>query len=204
MVAALFLKGLVLGFSIAAPIGPIGVLCIRRTLAGGMTSGLITGLGTATADALYGLVAAFGLTAVAVLFIDHQFILRLGGGLFLCYLGATAFRAPPAQAAAGGRSGTLWRDYASAFVLTITNPLTILSFAAVFVGLGIGADPGFTAAGVTVLGIFAGSLLWWLLLSGVASLIRAKLDYTRLKWINRLSGLVVVAFGLACLYSLAG
>lgn len=203
MAAALFLKGLFLGFSIAAPVGPIGVLCIRRTLAGGLASGFITGLGTATADALYGLVAALGLTAVAAFLVDQQFYLRLGGGLFLCYLGWSAFRALPAVQAAEASGGSLWFDYVSAFVLTLANPLTILSFLAVFVGLGVGAGDGFSGAGLTVLGVFTGSLLWWLILSGGTSLLRAGLDPVRLKWVNKLSGGIIFAFGLACLLSLA-
>jgi len=203
MTEPLFLKGLLLGFSIAAPVGPIGVLCIRRTLPGGMVSGFVTGLGTATADAVCGLIAALGLTAVAAFLVDHQPLLRLGGGLFLCYLGWAAFRAGPAPQAARAGGGTLWLDYASAFVLTLANPLTILSFAAVFAGIGVGAGQDFAAAGLTVLGVFAGSLLWWLILSGATSLLRAGLSPVRLVWVNRLSGLVIFAFGLACLLSLA-
>jgi threonine/homoserine/homoserine lactone efflux protein len=204
MTALLFLKGLLLGFSIAAPVGPIGVLCIRRTLTGGLASGFVTGLGTATADALYGLVAALGLTAVAAFLVDHQLYLRLGGGLFLCYLGWGAFRSPPVVPAGGAPRGTLWFDYVSAFLLTLANPLTILSFLAVFAGLGVGAaGQDFAGAGLTVLGVFAGSLLWWLILSGGTSFLRAGLDPSRLVWVNRLSGGVILAFGLACLFSLA-
>lgn len=203
MTALLFLKGLLLGFSIAAPVGPIGVLCIRRTLAGGMTSGFITGLGTATADALYGLVAALGLSAVAAFFVDHQLYLRLGGGLFLCYLGWVTFRAPPAIDKDGVRNGNLWFDYISAFLLTLANPLTILSFIAIFAGLGVGAGAGLAGAGLTVLGVFAGSLLWWLILSGGTSFLRTGLDSSRLIWVNKLSGCIILAFGLACLLSLA-
>ncbi len=198
----LFLKGLVLGFSIAAPVGPIGVLCIRRTLAGGPLRGFVTGLGTATADALYGLVAALGFTAAAAVLVDHQALLRLAGGLFLCYLGWVAFRTPPALQAPASHSGALLGDYATAFVLTLTNPLTILSFAAVFAGAGVGGGQGSRGAALVVLGVFAGSLLWWLILSGATALLRAELGPSRLAWVNRLSGAVIAAFGLACLLSL--
>lgn len=203
MSALLFMKGLLLGFSIAAPVGPIGVLCIRRTLAGGMASGFVTGLGTATADALYGLVAALGLTAVAAFLVDHQPVLRLGGGLFLCYLGWSSFRALPAAQAAEAGSGTLWLDYASSFALTLANPLTILSFVAVFAGIGVGAGENLAGAGLIVLGVFTGSLLWWLILSGITAFFRTGLGPARLIWVNRLSGAVITAFGLACLLSLA-
>lgn len=199
---ALLLKGLILGFSIAAPVGPIGVLTIRRTLAGGFACGLASGVGTAVADALYGLIAAFGLTAVTSLLVDLQPYLRLGGGLFLCYLGWAAFRAEPASVAASARGESLWAASASAFALTLTNPMTILSFAAVFAGLGLAGDAGYSGAAVTVLGVFTGSLLWWLMLSGGVTLLRARFDHRRLRTVNRLSGLVIFAFGAACLISL--
>ncbi len=202
MNSELFLKGLVLGFSIAAPVGPIGVLCIRRTLAGGALRGFVTGLGTATADALYGLVAALGLTAAAAFLLDHQALLRLGGGLFLCYLGWAAFRAPPSPQASASLSGSLLGDYASAFVLTLANPLTILSFAAVFAGVGVGGEQDGRSAALVVLGVFAGSLLWWLILSGTTGFLHAEIGPSRLVWVNRLSGAVIIAFGLACLLSL--
>lgn len=202
MSSDLFLKGLVLGFSIAAPVGPIGVLCIRRTLAGGTLRGFVTGLGTATADALYGLVAALGLTAAAAFLVDHQVFLRLGGGLFLCYLGWSAFRAPPSSLASASLNGSLLGDYASAFVLTLANPLTILSFAAVFAGVGVGGEHDSRGAALVVLGVFAGSLLWWLILSGTTGFLRAEIGPSRLVWVNRLSGAVIIAFGLACLLSL--
>lgn len=202
MTTDLFFKGLVLGFSIAAPVGPIGVLCIRRTLAGGPLRGFVTGLGTATADALYGLVAALGFTAAAAVLVDHQAFLRLAGGLFLCYLGWVAFRTPPVLHAPPSHSGTLLGDYATAFVLTLTNPLTILSFAAVFAGAGVGGGQGSHGAALAVLGVFAGSLLWWLILSGATGFLRAELGPSRLVWVNRLSGIIIAVFGLACLLSL--
>ena len=202
MTTDLFLKGLVLGFSIAAPVGPIGVLCIRRTIAGGPLRGFVTGLGTATADALYGLVAALGFTAAAAVLVDHQALLRLAGGLFLCYLGWGAFRTPTVFQAPASHSGTLLGDYATAFVLTLTNPLTILAFAAVFAGAGVDGGQGSRGAALVVLGVFAGSLLWWLILSGAAGLLRVELGPSRLVWVNRLSGTVIAAFGLACLLSL--
>ena len=136
----LLLRGVLLGFAIAAPVGPIGVLCIRRTLAFGRITGLVTGLGAATADMCYGAVAAFGLAAVSSLLISQQHWIRLIGGAFLCYLGVTTILARPAAAAASARSGGLAAAYASTLALTLTNPLTILSFAAIFAGLGFAAQ----------------------------------------------------------------
>lgn len=197
------IQGLILGFSIAAPVGPIGVLCIRRTLDGGMLRGFVSGLGTACADALYGIMAAGGLTAVSAFLIDQQSVLRLVGGLFLCYLGWTAWRTNPvADETKVPAAGKLWTAYASAFFLTITNPMTILSFIAVFAGLGIGsAARDYEAAATLVLGVFVGSAAWWLLLSGAASMLRGRLNSTGLIYINRISGIIITGFGVVCVLS---
>ena len=203
METALFFKGILIGFSIAAPVGPIGILCIRRTLAFGFPSGLASGLGTATADALYGLVAAFGLTAVSGALLEHLTFFRLVGGVFLCWLGVSTLRAKPAalNVPVGGQG--LGGAYVSAFFLTLTNPLTILSFAAVFAGLGIAdAGGGPVAAGMMVLGVFVGSVSWWLLLSGATNRLRAGIDLRALRYVNLLAGLIILAFGLACFITL--
>ena len=194
------LKGIIIGFSIAAPVGPIGVLCIRRTLAWGRVIGLVSGLGAATADAIYGMIAGFGLTAVSGFLIDQGGWLRLIGGLFLVYLGLRTFRARPADEAAQAEGHGLVGAYASTLALTLTNPMTILSFAAIFAGLGI-AETGedYDAALALVAGVFIGSAAWWLLLSGGVSLIRTAITPRRLRWINWLSGLILVGFGLLAL-----
>jgi threonine/homoserine/homoserine lactone efflux protein len=199
------LRGLAIGFAIAAPVGPIGVLCIRRTLADGRTAGFVSGLGAATADALYGAVAAFGLTLVSNLLVRQQGWLRLVGGLFLCYLGLKTFVARPAERAATAAGRGLLGAYGSTLVLTLTNPTTILSFAAIFAGLGLGAPGGGPAgAAAMVVGVFLGSAAWWLLLSGGVGLLRARVDVRGLAWVNRLSGAVIGAFGLLALLSLGG
>jgi threonine/homoserine/homoserine lactone efflux protein len=160
---SLFFRGLVIGFSIAAPVGPIGVLCIRRTLADGQVSGLVSGLGAATADAFYGCVAGFGLTFISSLLIDQQMWLRLFGGLFLLYLGIKTLLSKPAEKEANIKQSGLFSSYLSTFLLTITNPLTILSFAAIFAGLGLATATGsYSAALILVLGVFLGSAAWWL------------------------------------------
>jgi threonine/homoserine/homoserine lactone efflux protein len=194
-----FIKGVILGFSIAAPVGPIGVLCIRRTLSNGLLNGFLSGLGTATADALYGCIAAFGLTVVSTFLIDSQFYLHLIGGIFLLYLGYKTFQSVPTEFAAKANGNGLLRSYTSAFFLTLTNPLTIMSFAAVFAGLGIGTAGGEFASGLLVLGVFIGSMLWWLLLSGTVSLLRTRFDKKRLHWVNQISGAVITAFGILSL-----
>lgn len=203
MEVSFLLRGILLGFSIAAPVGPIGVLCIRRTLAQGRAAGFVSGLGAATADAVYGCVAAFGLTAVSGFLVGQQSALRLAGGAFLLYLGArTFFAAPAGQASdAGGRG--LPGAYASTFLLTLTNPMTILSFAAVFAGLGLVSAAGdYGSAASLVAGVFLGSAAWWLLLSGGVSLFRSRFTPGALRWVNRISGLVIAGFGAAALASL--
>lgn len=197
------LRGFIIGFSIAAPVGPIGVLCIRRTLAKGRLSGLVSGLGAATADAIYGCVAGFGLTFISNILVSQQIWLRLIGGAFLCYLGLKTFLSKPAEQAASAEGNGLVGAYASTFFLTLTNPMTILSFAAIFAGLGVaGASGNYVSAGTLVLGVFMGSALWWLILSGVADVFRTKLNPHRLRWVNRISGVIITGFGLLALLSL--
>lgn len=199
------LRGMVIGVSIAAPVGPIGLLCIRRSLADGMAVGLATGLGAATADAVYGAVAGFGLAAVTALILEAQVPLRLFGGLLLLWLAWGTLRAEPAKGAAqvDGRRG-LAGAFASTFVLTLANPATIISFAAVFGALGVGGGPGGgAAAAALVAGVFLGSALWWLILTVGVGLVRARVTPALMRWINRVSGAVLGGFGLAALMSLA-
>ena len=194
------LTGFILGFSIAAPVGPVGLLCIRRTLADGRASGFVSGLGAATADAFYGCIAGFGLTVGSQLLIGQQFWLRLIGGAFLCYLGVRTFLSVPAARAAQARGVGLLSAYGSTLVLTLTNPLTILSFAAVMAGLGLsGAGLGFAAPLMFVGGVFLGSASWWLILSVAVGLARSRVTPALLRWINRFSGALIVAFGVVAL-----
>ena len=200
MDVSLLLRGLAVGFSIAAPVGPIGVLCIRRTLADGRAAGLVSGLGAATADAIYGSIAGFGLTFVSGFLLSQTGWLRLVGGAFLLYLGIRTLLSRPAERPAAASGTGLARAYASTFLLTLTNPATILSFVAVFAGLGLASAGGdYAAATLLVLGVFSGSALWWLLLSGGVSLFRARFDARAMRWVNRLSGVVIATFGLAAL-----
>jgi threonine/homoserine/homoserine lactone efflux protein len=198
------LRGLIIGFSIAAPVGPIGVLCIRRTLAEGRLSGFVTGLGVATADAIYGAIAAFGLTFISNILIHQQAWIRLIGGVFLCYLGIkTSLTSPSKQQNASSKNVTLPSNYVSTFFLTLTNPLTILFFTAIFAGLGAGSSKGnFFSAGILVLGVFFGSTLWWLFLSSAVGLLGERLHVTGLRWVNRISGMVIIIFGIVALLSL--
>jgi threonine/homoserine/homoserine lactone efflux protein len=202
--SAFFLRGLVIGFSLAAPVGPIGLLCIRRSLAEGRLVGVITGLGAATADAAYGAVAAFGLTAVSGFLVAQKLWLGLLGGAFLCYLGVRTFVSPPTDHEAQARGSGLVSAYASTFVLTLTNPMTILSFIPVFAGLGLGLSPDYASASATVLGVFAGSALWWLLLSNGVALFRTRLGPGWMRFVNRASGAMIFAFGVYAMLAAFG
>jgi threonine/homoserine/homoserine lactone efflux protein len=200
----IIIRGIIIGFGIAMPVGPIGVLCIRRTISNGQLSGLVSGLGAATADGMYGCVAAFGLTFISSFLVNQQFGLRLIGGAFLCYLGVKTLLSRPAeQATTASANSTLWGDYLSTFFLTVTNPMTILSFAAVFAGLGMAASSGeYVSAGLLVLGVVVGSALWWLCLSGIVGFFRQKFNSSGLVWVNRVSGLIIVGFGVLAIASL--
>lgn len=194
------LRGVGLGFAIAAPVGPIGLLCIRRTLTQGPLMGLATGLGAATADGVYGCIAGFGLTAVSQFLVDQADGLKLSGGLFLCYLGLKAMASKPPKTAVELTSQGLLGAYASTFVLTLTNPATILSFIAIFAGLGLidGSRTWYLSLAL-VAGVFVGSALWWLCLSWGVARFQKKLTSTQLVWLNRLSGAVIFAFGMVAL-----
>lgn len=198
----LFLKGAAIGLSIAAPVGPIGLLCIRRTLADGAAVGFATGLGAATADALYGAAAGFGLAAVTGLLMDWQTALRLVGGMVLLWLGVTTLRSRPAERAAEAPSAhTLASAYATTVVLTLANPATIISFAAVFGALGLAETGGapLVGASMLVLGVFLGSAAWWLVLSAGVGVFRRRVTVSAMLWINRASGVVLAGFGLLAL-----
>lgn len=213
-----FARGLMIGLAIAAPVGPIGLLCIRRSLAGGFKLGFLTGLGAAAADGFYGAVAGFGLSSVSGFLVAQQRWLALVGGLALIYLGVqTARRRPPERpgeraAESGGErpaGESLAGAFASTCVLTLANPATILSFVAVFAGLGLatttaGSDGARSMldAGVLVLGVFLGSAAWWLFLAGVTAALRRQVPPGALLWINRLSGAILAGFGILALASL--
>ncbi len=202
------LKGIAVGIVIALPVGPVGVLCVRRTLFEGPTYGFVSGLGAATADTTFGIITGFGITIVRDFMLRYQDWFAAAGGLFLVYIGVkalvTARDVEPEPL--GGES--YLAAYASTFVLTITNPMTILAFAGIFAKVGVSREAGFLDVGVLVTGVFLGSLLWWLGLSfGLAGLRRIA-GTVRLVWLNRISGVILAlsGFGLlaAALLAFAG
>lgn len=196
------IKGLIIGFSVAAPVGPIGVLTIKRTLAEGRISGFVTGMGAAMADTVYGVIAGFGLTAISSFLLTHEFWMKLVGGLFLLFLGIKSFITKPASKAAIIDSKGIFKNFISTFFLTVTNPSTIFSFLAIFAGLGIGTTKSdYISSSTLVVGVFWGSALWWLILSSLVSNFQSKITPDRLYWINRISGLIIITFGVLALYS---
>jgi|SRR5579859_7936839 len=194
---ALFLKGLAFGFVLAATVGPMWMLCFRRTIVSGALAGFVSGMGIAVADGIYGAIAAFGLAAVSGFLRAQRFWLGLVGGAFLVFLGIRALVANPSAAgdSAAANPG-LPRAFVSMLALTLANPPTILAFAAIFAGLGLGAHAGYAAAAIVVLGVFLGSASWWIILALCAGRLRARLGAGLLRAINVVSGLVILGFAL--------
>jgi threonine/homoserine/homoserine lactone efflux protein len=161
-------------------------------------------LGAATADAVYGSIAAFGLAFISDLLVQQQVWLGVVGGAFLCFLGVRTILAKPSEKTQTGKKTGIASAYGSTFLLTLTNPVTIISFAAVFASLGLGNTAGdYGSAGLLVLCVFAGSASWWLILSVAVSLFRARVTPRVLLWINRVSGAIILGFGVVALVSVA-
>lgn len=201
---ALLYNGIIIGFLIAAPVGPVGVLCIRRTLTVGWTSGFMAGVGAALADSVFGIVAAFGLSSISDLLLEHQDALRLVGGGFLLFMGLrTLTQREPKNRPVQDRPGLLG-GFVATFFLTITNPVTLLAFLAIFAASDVvTADLTVTNAVVLVAGVLLGSLMWWCLLTAAAGLFRNNLSNGQFLIVNRVAGVILVAFGVLLLLSLA-
>ena len=198
----LFLRMLVIGVAVAAPVGAMALLTIQRTVAFGWRTGLATGLGIATADAAFAAVAAFGVAAISSVLIDYQAMLRIAGGAGLLWLGWRAFRAQsvddPNDVSSSPSHG---RSFTTAVGLTLTNPMTIMAFAAIFAGAGLVVEPGAAQALVATVGVALGSLFWWVALVGVVAAIRHAISATALRWINRISGIALALFGVLAIAS---
>jgi threonine/homoserine/homoserine lactone efflux protein len=197
---ALLARAIGLGFTIAAAVGPISLLTIRRTLAHGQAYGLVSGLGVALADATYAGIAAFGLTAVTSVLVGGRVAFGVIGGAVLVWLGARTLMSRPTAAAADAARPGLVAAFVSIYALTMTNPMTIVSFAALFAALGLSGRTVADAIALT-LGVLLGSALWWLVLTTVVGRLRTRVTARGLMWVNRVSGAIIVAFGLA---SIAG
>jgi threonine/homoserine/homoserine lactone efflux protein len=195
------LRALIIGFTISAAVGPISLLVVRRTISHGTLYGWVSGLGVATADLTYGAVAAFGLTAVTAVLVSARVALGLIGGLVIVYLGYRTIRTVPGEVARDTERPGMLGAFLSIYALTMTNPLTILLFAGVFAGLGLGTGATFVDAAVLTLAVGAGSALWWTLVAPIVGWARERVSTRILLWINRLSGLALVLFGILAIVS---
>lgn len=198
------LRGLIIGFTIAAAVGPISLLVIRRSIAHGQAYGLVSGLGVATADASYAAIAAFGLAAVTSVLVSGRVVLGLAGGVVIALIGIRTMLSRPQETERDEARPGLAAAFGSIFALTMTNPLTILSFAAVFAGVGLVAGASFFDAAILTLAVWAGSALWWLVLTSIVGLVRGRISKRAVLWINRVSGAVLVAFGVVAVLAAIG
>lgn len=200
----LLLQGIIIGLVVAVPVGPLGLLCINRALVLGPLCGLCSGLGVATADALAAGIAALGMSLVSRFLVDHEILLRLVGGVFLCVLGIKIYAMKPSTKAAPKSVNGLLGAYATTLLLTFSNPVTLLSFFAIYAGWGVGSLRGhYVSAAVLMLGVFTGSALWWLALFVGLTTFRDRFNLKILGWIHRVSGAVIAGFGVVVLLSLS-
>lgn len=196
----ILIKGLVVGFLLAAPVGPIAVLCVHRTLTMSRLAGFFSGLGAAAADAVYGGIAALGLTLISKLLTEHRNWLQVVGGAFLCIVGVRTFFAKIVERKGAPRWPGLVGAFFSALLLTLTNPMTFVAFAAIFASVGLGSVcDNRVDIGALVTGVFLGSALWWTILVGSAHALRAKMTIERLGKLNRMAGVIVFCVGLTYL-----
>ena len=197
------LEGVLMGLVVAVPVGPLGLLCINRALMLGPTCGLFSGLGVATADALAAGIAALGITLISGFLITHQVLLRLIGGLFLCFLGYKIYRTEPVAVAPIKHINGLVGAYATTFFLTVSNPVTFLSFVAIYAGWHVPSLHGhYIAAATLTLGVFTGSAAWWVGLFIGLTAFHDKFNLRFLFWVHRVSGAVIALIGIGVLLSL--
>lgn len=198
------IQGILIGLVVAVPVGPLGLLCINRSLMLGALAGLVSGMGVATADALAAGIAALGISLISDFLIAQQFLLRLVGGVFLCVLGYRIYRIEPPGKVPTISANSLLGAYATTFFLTFSNPVTILSFIAIYAGWHVPSLHGrYLAAALLMTGVFIGSAMWWVILFAGLSLFRLKLSNGFMGWVHRVSGVAIVAFGIAVLLSLS-
>jgi len=190
------LRGLAAGFIIAAPVGPVNVFCIQRTLEKGWKPGIVAGTGAALADSLYGGIAGFSISIIIQFLRQEEFWFRLIGGLLLVVIGVVYYFRRPPSLTAGQKGGSAHSDFAAAFLLTVANPTTVLSFLTVLATLGLGSRRPLWETSLLITGIFCGSMTWWLILASGASLLRGKITDHTMGWMNRVAALAIGGFGL--------
>jgi threonine/homoserine/homoserine lactone efflux protein len=204
ILGTLFLHGFIIGFALAMVIGPIGIWCIQQTLSRGFWAGLAVGLGAATADGIYGALAGLGMTYIVDVLLQAQRILQTAGGIFLCYLGIKTLLARPVTEPEQTQATTVswWRLYSATLLLTLANPITIVTFTALFAALGVTTtNAGGSSVIILFTSIYLGSTLWWILLSGGLTLVRKRISLSILNTINTISGCIMTGFGVIALLS---
>lgn len=195
----LLIRGLLAGLIIAAPVGPVNVLCVQRTITRSWRSGLLSGLGSALADTLYGAIAGFSISFVIQFLIREEFWIRFFGGILLILLGVWYYFRRPQSLDQDRKSDSDHSDYFSTFLLTLTNPTTVLSFMAVLAALHLGSSRPWYLTMLVVGGIFCGSMLWWFILTGIANRLRDRVTDKGMVWMNRIGGLAIGVFGVITL-----
>ncbi len=197
---ALPIRGLAAGLIIAAPVGPVNLLCIRRTLEKGWKSGMVSGLGAALADTVHGAIAVFGISLVIQFVIREEFWIRLIGGIFLVGIGVVYYFKPPRPLGAGEDDSSANSDFVSAFLLNAANPTTIFSFLVVLATLGVGRQRSLWQTSVLVAGIFCGSMIWWTILASAARRLRSRITDRKMRWMDHVAGIVIGGFGLVNIF----
>ncbi len=204
MDTSLFIQGIIIGLTLAVPVGPIALMCIQRAVTNGRLHGIVSGIGVATADSFYAAVTFFGLTAISGLILAYQFPLRLAAGLVLIVVGIRIFLSIPAPMSAKTEHETYLKDYLSMVAIAIANPLTLIFFIAILPGFGVVFhENSVLSASEFVGGVFLGSTLWWIILCGAIGSVRSRISAEHLRLINRISGIMIVCFGAGFLILLA-
>jgi threonine/homoserine/homoserine lactone efflux protein len=199
----LFIQGMIVGLTLAVPVGPISLVCIHRTVVGGRLHGIFSGLGVATSDSFYAAVAFLGLTAISGLIIGHQTAFRVIAGIALVLVGIQVFRSIPAVARDDADPDSYLRDYLSLLAIAAANPLTIIYFITILPGFGVVAHGTTLIAAIPFVGgVFLGSVVWWIILCSSLGSVRSRLSVDNLRWINRISGILITCFGAGMLFLL--
>lgn len=204
MIPAVFIKGIIIGLLVSVPLGPIGIMCIQRTLNKGYMSGFISGLGAATADILFSIIAGFGLSIIINFIVERHIYFQILGGLFVLYIGYRIFSTNPVKQLKLQRLNRtrLSQDFVSVFLLTLSNPLAIFLFVGIMAGLNVANDLlSIFELSILVAGIAGGAILWWFVLASVANRFRKKIRLKSIWWLNKITGSVVFLFGLAVIVS---
>jgi threonine/homoserine/homoserine lactone efflux protein len=200
MDVSLFVQGIIIGLTLAAPVGPLALICIQRTVTEGRLHGIFSGIGVATADSFYAAVTFLGLTVISALIIAQQYLFRFLAGVVLILIGIRVFLSIPSAITAKTEHETYLKDYLSMVALAIANPLTLVFFLIILPGYGVVIHgTSFLSAAEFVAGVFFGSTVWWVVLCGSIGSVRSRISAENLGRINRVSGLLISCFGAGVL-----